>query len=174
MTSRIARIAPVAGLAVALVVTVGCQPPAQPPAPAAPDDAAEHGPQVDAFLQVWNTKDYAQLDGILAENFIRRAPDQDADGREAMKAFIQQVHATYPDFHIVSNAVGFGPDLAFTQWTVTGTYTAEGAEPKQIETSGATLLRFAGGQITEEHVYYDTAALAAQTGSTGIPHAEAE
>lgn len=172
----IARIAHVAGLAIALVAMVACQQAAEPPAaaPATPDYAAEYGPKVVAFLQVWNSKDYSQLDGITAESFIRRAPDQNADGREAMKAFMQQVHATYPDFRIVSNAIGFGPDVAFTQWTVTGTYTAEGAEPRKIETSGATLLRFAGGLITEEHAFYDTAALAAQTGSAIVPHAEAK
>jgi hypothetical protein len=173
---RLARTAYVVGLAIALAAVVGCQQAAQPPtaAPATPDYAAEYGPKVEAFLQVWNSKDYAQLDGIVAESFVRRAPDQNADGREAMKAFMQQVHATYPDFRIVANAVGFGPDVAFTQWTVTGTYTPEGAEPKTIETSGATMLRFAGGLIAEERAFYDTGALAAQTGSATVPHAQAK
>jgi hypothetical protein len=172
--NRITRIAQVSGLAIALVAAIGCQQAPQPTAPAAPDYAAEYGPTLDAFLQVWNSKDYAQLDAILTDGFVRRAPDQGADGREAMKAFMQQVHATYPDFQIVSKAAAFGPDLAFTQWTVTGTYTAEGAEPRAVEISGATLLRMAGGLISEEHVFYDTAALAAQTATSAVPHAEAK
>jgi hypothetical protein len=169
------KLAALAILAVALVSLVGCQPTAQPPAaPAAPDYAAELGPKVDTFFEVWNDQGYDKLDGIMAENFIRRAPDQDADGREAMKAFMQQVHATYPDFRIVKNHAAYAKDLAFTQWTVTGTFTAEGAAPASVEVSGATMLRFANGMATEEHAFYDTAALIAQTGATSLPHASAK
>jgi hypothetical protein len=172
---RNARITLASALAVAGLAIAACQP-AQPPAaaPAAPDYAAEYSPKLDAFLGVWNSKDYAQLDGIMAEGFIRRAPDQNADGREGMKAFMKQVHETYPDFHIVNNAAAFGKDVAFTQWTVTGTFTAKDGKATQIETAGATMLRFSGGMITEEHAFYDTAPMRALTGTSNVPHAAAQ
>jgi len=161
-----------------LVTLAACQQPAAAPpqatAPAAPDYAAEYGPMIETFFAVWNDQDYAKLDGVASADYIRRAPDQNADGLEAMKAFMQQVHVAYSDFHIVDNEVAYGDGFAFTQWTVTGTYTAEGAEPVAVSVDGATLLRIAGGKITEEHVYYDTASLEAQTGTATPPHAAAE
>ncbi len=169
---RIAPIARLAGLAVVVAALAACQPPAAAPAP--PDYAAELGPKVDTFIGVWNSQDYAQLDGVASPEYIRRAPDQNADGLEAQKAFMKQVHATYPDFHIAVDAIAFAKNLAFLQWTVTGTYTAEGAEPKKVEVTGATLLRFADGMITEEHVFYDTAALNAETGTATVAHAAAK
>lgn len=169
------RFAGPALLAVAVVSLAACQQPGQPPAaPAAPGYAAELGPKVKAFIEVWNTKDYDALDGVMAPDFIRRAPDQNADGRDAMKAFMQQVHAAYPDFRIVVNDRAFNKDLAFVQWTVTGTYTAEGAEPKSVTVPGATMLRFSGGMLTEEHAFFDTASLLAQTGAAAVPHAAAK
>lgn len=169
---NVSRSIHLAVLAVAFSSLAACQAQAPAPvAPAAPDYAAEYGPLVDAFFEVWNSEDYAKLDGIMAEGYIRRAPDQNADGREAMKTFMQQVHAAYPDFHIVRNEAAYGKGLAFTQWTVTGTFTAEGAEPAKVEVSGATMLRIADGKVTEEHVYYDTKTLDAQTGTAAPPHA---
>jgi len=164
--------------ACAVVALVACQQtaaaPPQAAAPAAPDYAAEYGPLVDTFFEVWNDQDYAKLDGVAAADYIRRAPDQNADGLEAMKAFMQQVHVAYSDFEIVDNEAAYGDGFAFTQWTVTGTFTAEGAEPVPVAVDGATLLRIAGGTITEEHAYYDTAGLEAQTGTATPPHAAAE
>jgi len=166
------RIARLSILAVALASLAACQPQAPAPAaPAAPDYAAQYAPLVDTFFEVWNGEDYAKLDGVMAATFIRRAPDQNADGIEAMKAFMQQVHVAYPDFHIVMNESAYGKGVAFTQWTVTGTFTAEGAEPAKVEVSGATMLRIADGKITEEHAFYDTKSLEAQTGTTTPPHA---
>jgi len=169
---KVSRSARLAVLAVAFSSLAACQAQAPAPAaPAAPDYAAEYGPLVDAFFEVWNSEEYAKLDGVMDEGYIRRAPDQNADGREAMKAFMQQVHVAYPDFHIVMNESAYGKGVAFTQWTVTGTYTAEGAEPAKVEVSGATMLRIAGGKITEEHVFYDTKTLDAQAGTATPPHA---
>jgi len=170
--TQASRIARFAVLAVALATLAACQPQAPAPAaPAAPDYAAQYAPLVDTFFEVWNAEDYAKLDGAMAASFIRRAPDQNADGIEAMKAFMQQVHAAYPDFHIVMNESAYGKGVAFSQWTVTGTFTAAGAEPAKVEVSGATMLRIADGKIAEEHAFYDTKSLEAQTGTATPPHA---
>ena len=167
--SRIARLAV---LAVAFSSLAACQAQAPAPAaPAAPDYAAEYAPMMDTMFEVWDARDYAMLDGLLAANYVRRAPDQNADSIDELKAFMQQVHATYPDFHIVMNQAAYGKDVAFAEWTVTGTFTAEGAEPAKVDVSGATMWRIAGGKLAEEHVYYDTKTLDAQTGTVTPPHA---
>lgn len=164
---------------VATVVTIGgiaCTAPAprQEVAPPPPDYAAQLRPIVDIFIGVWNSKEYDKLDGILSADFHRTAPDQNAEGPAAMKAFMAQVHTAYPDFHIVVDESAYKDGVAFVQWTVTGTNTGEGANPptgKSVNISGITLLRFADGKITEEIVQFDTATLMAQLEASAVPHA---
>ena len=131
-------------------------------------------PAAAAFIEVWNTKDYDKLDRALTEDFRRRAPDQNADGRAAMKEFMRQVHAAYPDFRIVVDGDSHQGDAAFLHWTVTGTNTGPGASPptgKRITTSGITMLRFApDGRIMEEVAHFDTASLSRQLGLESVPH----
>lgn len=132
---------------------------------------------IETFFSVWNTEGYDRLDSILATDFRRRAPDQNADGRAEMKEFMRQVHAAYPDFHIELNESAHEGDVAFTYWTVTGTHSGEGAVQatgKSVDVSGITLLRFEDGMITEELAFYDTATLQRQLGVEAIPHVESE
>lgn len=127
------------------------------------------------FIEMWNTKNYDLLDTVMAVDFKRQAPDQSAEGLEEMKEFVSQVHAAYPDFHIVVDESAYGENLAFTHWTVTGTHSGEGSVPatgKSVEISGITMLRFRDGMITDEIVYYDTASLQAQLETEEIPHAK--
>jgi steroid delta-isomerase-like uncharacterized protein len=161
------------GLAVAgLFLVVACQPAAEPPAaPAAPDYAAQYDPAIDAIFDAWNSKQYDQLDGVLAADFTRIAPDQNADGPEGLKAFMAQTHATYPDFALTSNQRAYAPGVAFVEWTATGTDSGEGGSGNPIEVSGATMLRFADGKITREIAYFDTATLMRQVGADTMPHA---
>ncbi len=161
----------IAGLALAgLFVVVACQPAAEQPA--SPDYAAEYGPAVDVIIDAWNSKAYDKLDGVLAADFTRIAPDQNADGLEGMKAFMAQGHAAYPDFAITSNQRAYAPGVAFVEWTATGTDSGVGGSGKRFEVSGATMLRFANGKITHEIVYFDTATLMRQLGAESVPHAK--
>jgi ketosteroid isomerase-like protein len=161
----------VTGMALAgLFAVVACQPAAEQAA--TPDYAAEYGPAVDAIFVAWNTKNYSTLDGALAANFTRVAPDQNAEGLEGAKAFMAQAHAAYPDFAITSNERAYAPGVAFVEWTATGTDSGEGGSGKPIEVSGATMYRFADGMITHEIVYWDTATLMRQVGAEVVPHAK--
>jgi len=164
----------VTGLAFAgLFVVVACQPAAvQPAAPAAPDYAAEYGPAIDAIFEAWNMKQYDQLDSVLAADFRRIAPDQNADGPEGLQAFMAQTHAAYPDFAITANQRAYAPGVAFVEWTATGTDSGEGGSGNPIEVSGATMMRFADGKITHEIAYFDTATLMRQVGADAVPHAK--
>ena len=118
-------------LLVAGVATIGvacASPPASTPPPP-PDYAAELGPVADAFIDVWNTKEYARLDDILSPEFRRRAPDADAEGLDGMKEFMRQAHETYADFHIVVEESACNRDACFLLWTVTGKVMGEGDDP---------------------------------------------
>lgn len=139
-------------------------------------DASARESAVETFFAVWNREEgYDRLDSILATDFRRVAPDQNAEGRAEMKEFMRQVHTVYPDFQIELNESAHEGDVAFTYWTVTGTHSGEGAVPasgKSVDVSGITLLRFEDGMITEELAYYDTATLQEQLGVEAVPHAE--
>ena len=153
-----------------VLATVACQAPAPPTETAAPDYAAEFGPMFNTFIEVLNTEDYSKLDGLFAPNFRRVAPDQNANGPEEMAQFIRQIHAAYQDFHIVLGESVYTEGLSFNQWTVTGTATGEDGAETTVEIPGVTMVRYADGMITEEWVYYDTAALTEPLDD--IPHAE--
>jgi steroid delta-isomerase-like uncharacterized protein/uncharacterized protein (TIGR02246 family) len=133
-------------------------------------------PAAATFVDVWNNRNYDELDQVLTEDFRRRAPDQNADGRADMKEFMRQVHTTYPDFRIVVDNSSHQGDVAFLHWTVTGTNTGPGAFPptgERITTSGITMLRFADdGRISEEIAHYDTATVSSQLGLAAVPHAQ--
>lgn len=150
-----------------VLVVAACQP--APP----PDHAATLGPAQRQFIGMWNTKDYAVLDTVLAPDFKRVAPDQKVSGLDEMKIFVQQVHTAYPDFHIETPHVAFSPNRAWARWTATGTNTGAGAtEPtgKAITLEGVTLLTFRDGKIIEEDVFFDSAVFSEELGTTVMPH----
>ena len=94
------------------------------------------------------------------------------NGVEEMVAFVKQLHAAYPDFHITIGESAFVNDLSFNQWTVTGTATREDGTTTPIEVNGLTMVRYADGKIAEEWVYFDSAQITNQMGGSAMPHAE--
>ena len=144
-----------------LALLAGCQAPepAAPAEPAAPDYAAEYCPMLDTVFEVWNSKDYPALHAIMTDDFVRDAPDQNTQGKEEHQAFMEGIHATYPDFKIVSRERAYAENLAFVHWIVTGTEAASG---NAVEVSGISLMTIEGGKFTSEAVRFDMAALQAQ------------
>ena len=138
---------------------------------------AEHDAQLaalDTLIEVWNTQEFDKLDAIADPAYTRRAPDQNADSLAELKAFIAQVHVTYPDFSITNDASAAGPGGAFLKWTVTATNTGQGAQPptgNAIKVTGISNYQFADGKMISELVVFDTGALLAQLGATDMPHA---
>jgi hypothetical protein len=135
------------------------------------DYATELRPAFDTFIGVLNSRDYKKLNDAFTDNFRRVAPDFNANSRDEMIAGMRKIHEAYPDFKIVVNDASFSKDLGFCQWTVTGTATAPDGTKSPIKINGATMMRYSGGKIAEEHVFYDTAEFARQTGTSDIPHA---
>lgn len=132
---------------------------------------SELEPLADRFLEVLNTQDYTKLHGLFAPNFRRVAPDQNVDGPEEMEAFIRQIHAAYPDFHVVKDESLYGDDVSFLQWTVTGTATSENGTKAKVELPGITMFRYADGMITREIVQFDAADMMRQLDASAMPHA---
>lgn len=181
MNNVTARLIPVA---LVVLLVAACQTADEPatenaseeqPAEETASNTVDHAAAVETIFAVWNSKNYDELDAVLAPDFRRRGPDQNAESLEEMKDFMRQVHTAYPDFHIEMKESAYDGDVGFTHWKVTGTHSGEGSVPatgKSIDLDGATVLRFGDGLITEEIAYFDTAALQAQLGVESVPHAE--
>ena len=147
----------------------------QPAAPPAPDYAAIQQPAVDAYLAGWSTGNLEGLDAAMAANVMRRSSaGMNADNLDELKAAMTTLRTAYPDAKVVSDETIHMPNAAVLRWTFTGTNTGPGDAPptgKSVSLSGLTLLRFADGKITEEHVAFDAADWYRQLGYTITPPA---
>ncbi len=125
---------------------------------------------LDAYVESFNADEYTKVRAVLALDFRRIAPDFNANGPEEMIAGMRNVHETYADFHLTINDAVFSAEIGFCRWTATGTYTSGDGTKTPLEVSGATMMRFADAKITEEWVYYDTAAAARAMNVASLPH----
>jgi ketosteroid isomerase-like protein len=136
------------------------------------DASANPGQQLaEAYIAIWNSQEFDQIDELMSADFKRRAPDQNADGQAEIKAFMANVHDTYANFRIDLEATAAADDVVFVHWTSVSNGLKTDEQAEEIEVAGISMLRHADGKITEEIVHYDTATLNAKLGSTEIPHA---
>ena len=155
-----------------LLALVGCG------APVPPDYAAEHKAAVDAFMAGWNDGNMDGLGAGVADNIQRHSPGGlNADGLDAFKKVVTDLRTGYPDTKVVLDESYFMKDMSFHLWTFTGTNTGPGATPptgKAVKLSGITRLRYEGGKVVEELVYFDAGDWYAQLGYTLVPPAATE
>lgn len=128
---------------------------------------------VSTLREVWDSAETDRLDAILHGDFKRTAPDVSANSVDELKAFIQQVHTTYPDFSISNDGMAAGEDGVFMQWTVTGTDSGPGEEAtgNSMRVTGISRYQFADGKIVSELVIFDTGSVLTQLESEALPHA---
>lgn len=119
---------------------------------------------VNTLVEIWDSAEVDKLDAIASSDYKRTASDQNANGLDEMKAFMLQVHSTYPDFHITNDGVAAGPDGVFLQWTVTG------VTPGGDASTGISRYQFKDGKIVSELAIFDTGATLAQMGVDKLPH----
>ncbi len=127
---------------------------------------------VSTWREVWDTAETDRLDAIAHSDFKRTAPDFSANSVDELKAFIMQVHETYPDFSITNDGMAAGEDGVFLQWTVTGTDTGRGEEStgNSMRVTGISRYQFADGKIVSELVIFDTGSALAQLDTEALPH----
>jgi len=128
---------------------------------------------VRTWIEVWDSAEVDKLDAVAITDFQRTAPDQNADNLAELKAFILQVHETYPDFNITNDGMAAGADGTFVQWTVTGSDTArgEGATGNSLNVTGISRYQFVDGKIARELVVFDTGLAMTQLDTDELPHA---
>ena len=119
--------------------------------------------------QVWSEGNLAELDELCAADFVWHwAPPRVASNREGYKQFVTTGFAAFSDVRCPAEDIIAEGDKVVIRWTWLCTQTGEymGIAPtgKQITMSGISILRIAGGKITEEWGEMDNMGLMAQLG----------
>ena len=125
------------------------------------------------MIEAWDSGNTDLLDAIAHTDYKRRAPDQNANSLDELKAFITEIHKVYPDFRISNDGSAAGSDGGFVQWTITGTDEgSEDATGKALNITGISRYQFADGKIASELVIFDTGAVMTQLERDSLPRAE--
>ncbi len=131
--------------------------------------------RVDAGIEAFNDRDLDRFVGLRAESVVRHTPalPEPIKGREALREFLQGFFVAFPDGH-VEKVRSFGQgDWAIVELTFTGTHTgplpgpggtAIPATNKAVRLPYAIVVKSEGGEVTEEHEYYDQLGFMAQLG----------
>ncbi len=127
------------------------------------------------FEELWSQGNAAVADEIIAPDYTVHDPG--TPGRQGGIAGEKQVVAMYrtvfPDLHFtVEEVIGEG-DRSVVRWTARGTQQGEllSIPPtgRQIQVTGISLARLAGGKIVEHWINWDTLGLLQQLGAIPAP-----
>ena len=88
-----------------------------------------------------------------------------------VKKVVNDYRTAYPDLKVTIDDAYYVQDHGFYLWTVTGTNTGAGPEAqpptgKSVKISGMSMVRYEGGKIADEGVYYDQLDFNQQLGFT--------
>ena len=109
------------------------------------------------------------LEEVYATDLVWHEPDQDIQGLEEAKQFLGMYKTAFSDLHATVEDMIAEGDKVVTRWTIRGTHQGEIAEfgpptGRQVEISGITIHRIAGGKIVEEWERYDNLSVMQQLG----------
>lgn len=121
--------------------------------------------------QLWNQKDGAVIDQLYAQNYTGHTPDGELQGHAGVRQHHNRYITAFPDTQIAIDDMVAEGDKVVILWTATATHRGElaGIAPtgNRVNVSGSLVMRFAGGQVIEEHTLWDTLKLAQQIGAVG-------
>jgi ketosteroid isomerase-like protein len=111
---------------------------------------------VTRLIECWNTGKLDDIDNLLSADFIRHEPEMGggATGKKEYKQTVNRYRSNLSDFHTeVIDMIEQGDKLAF-RFKTSG---RRGNAPFIFE--GVNILRFEGGKIVENWVYFDATAV---------------
>src|SRR6185369_13272933 len=132
------------------------------------------------LIELLNKRD---LDGLaelqhpdVVDDFVVLRP---ARGRAEVRRFFEGFFGAFPDFKLEIEHVTEGGDSAVVQWRSTATFTGtpfEGiaSNGKRVEVRGVDCMRFEGGRLRHNTVYYDGMSFARQVGLLPMQGSPAE
>lgn len=129
-----------------------------------------------ALMDVWGKGNLDAIDAIFAPDFVshqdrdpRGAPD--VVGRDALKAFVAQVHAGLSNYQERIDDQIAEDDKVVTRFTFSGTHTGPmlGIAPtgKHVDCWGIQIDHIVDGRIVDNWVCWDMAGLLRQLGKLG-------
>ena len=112
----------------------------------------------------YNKGDWKVLDEVIAPNFVRhdQASGVTGKGPDVEKQVATLYRTAFPDLHIkIAEMVVEGNTVA-VRWTAVGTATGNlrgtSLSGRKVVTPGISICRISRGKITEQFVWWDTAA----------------
>jgi steroid delta-isomerase-like uncharacterized protein len=128
--------------------------------------------------EVLNQGNMDTLDQVLAGNFTNHDPgNPGVVSRDDYKQFVTALRTAFPDLHFThEDEVADGDEVA-VRWTMRGTNRGELAMPegpvpptgKQVQVSGISILRLAGGKMVEQWIHGDNLGFLQQLGLIPAP-----
>lgn len=120
------------------------------------------------FEEVWNSKNLAALDEMVAPNFVFHNSVQTLYGPEGFKQFAATYHRAFPEAHFtIDDAIAEGDTVAL-RWTAHGTHNGEllGILPtgKEVTVSGITITLISDGKSVESWGEFDALGMLQQIG----------
>ncbi len=109
------------------------------------------------------------VDELYTPDFVWHELDEDIQGPEQAKQFLEMYLAAFPDMQVTVEDVIAEGEKVVTRWTIRGTHRGElmGIAPtdEQVEIEGITIHRIEGGKIAEEWERYDNLGIMQQLGA---------
>lgn len=113
--------------------------------------------------------DHSKLD-VLAESFTFHLATDEIHGPDGLVAMQEEIERAFPDGNLEVHDMLVSDDVAFWDWTMTGTHEGEfnGIEPtgRTVALNGISKTTIADGKIQENWAYFDSQDLMAQLGAS--------
>jgi steroid delta-isomerase-like uncharacterized protein len=141
---------------------------------------AESVDLVEAYVEMWNTRDLSAIEELVTDWFVMydpaapekgvAGPKGEVHGREGLQQFLEGVTTGYPDFEVEVLDLLVDEAGAMYEVRLTGTHegTLNGLPPtgRRMDVRGVSKLAFEDGRVTEHRVYFDTREVMEQLGMT--------
>lgn len=104
--------------------------------------------------RVINNQDLTVIDEIVHPHYVYRTPEQQLNGRQALRQLFTEYHKAFPDLHANINDLISTDEKVVLLFSLTGTHKNDfmgiPATGKSIHVHGMTYSRLENGQIIEE------------------------
>lgn len=135
---------------------------------------------VEAYLDIWNERDFDAIPDLVAEEFVLYdpaapasgipGPEGEAHGRDGLRQFVQMATTGFPDFEIELFEMAANDGVVMWEGQHGGTHEGAfaGLPPtgREFRTRHASVLRVEDGLVREHRAYFDPAVSADQLGVT--------
>ena len=131
---------------------------------------ADNKSVIRAFIEeVLNEGRFERMDHLVMEDFVELDPlPGQSQGREGLRAVLQQMRSSFPDMHwVVEEMIGEG-DKVCTRFTWTGTqrgpFLGIPATGRQVAVKGVVIDSLSDGRMADSRILMDTLGMLQQLG----------